>query len=259
MAILWPPVASFLQIFRARMPIRPLLILLLATSLLACRDKDGPRPTSATPAKLSQEEEAAIKAAPGELKALGQVAFRGASSYFCVPHGEGGLQVDFRTGSQEMPAVAVRIDAYHGSGPYPAHLFVTGRSATGALVTSTGEGSLDVQQQDPVEGGAPALVSGAFKGRYGGEAGAGEVEGRFESCNYTPYREGEKQPAGAAEETHERPSDASRLSAHSRAGGRGSRHRAAATGRRGHRARSPHGSGRPRGRGRRGKGVRGAG
>ncbi|HEY3569335.1 MAG TPA: hypothetical protein VGP73_15500 [Thermoanaerobaculia bacterium] len=243
------------------MPIRPHLIFLLAIALLACRDKDGARPAAAgAPAPSSKEEQAAIAAAPGELTSTGQVTFRGASSYFCVPHGQGGLQVDFRTGSQEMPAVAVRIDAYHGSGPYPAHVFVTGRSVTGALVTSTGEASMDVKQQDPpAAAGAAQAVSGTFKGRYDGEAGAGSIEGRFESCNYTSSRGEEKQPAGATEETHERPSDASRLSARPRAGHRGARDRSAATGRRGRRARSPHGSGRPRRRRGRGQGVRGAG
>lgn len=239
------------------MPTR-LALLLLAIFLLACRDKDAARPTASRPP--TQDEEAAIAAAPGELTATGQVGFHGASSFFCVPNGGGGLQVDFRTGSLEMPAVAVRIDAYHGSGPYPAHMFVTGRSATGALVTSTGEGNADVKQQDPIEGGAPAAVSGTFKGRYDGEAGAGEIAGRFESCNYSPARAGTAgQPAGAAEETHERPSDASRLSAHPRAGHGGSRHRSTAAGRRGRRARSPHGSGGPRGGGGHGAGVRGTG
>jgi len=241
------------------MPIRPLPLLLLTIFLVAgCRDKETSRPAAGAPADPSPQEEAAIAASPGELTATGQVTFRGASSYFCVPHAEGGLQIDFRTGSPDMPAVAVRIEDYRGSGPYQARLFVTGRSVTGALVTSTGEGNADVKQQDPIEGGAPAVVSGTFKGRYDGEAGAGEIAGRFESCNYTSSRGGEKQP-GAAEETHERPSDASRLSAHSRAGHSGSRHRSAATGRRGRRARSPHGGGGSRGSGGGGAGVRGAG
>src|SRR5436305_4759936 len=242
------------------MPTRLALLLLLAISLLAaCRDKDGARPAAA-PAPPSEEEDSPITAAPGELTSTGQVTFRGATSYFCVPHGEGGLQVDFRTGSAEMPAVAVRIDAYHGSGPYPAHVFVTGRSATGALVTSTGEAQAQVQQQNPVEEGAPKTVSGTFKGRYEGEAGAGEIAGRFESCSYSSVRGGGSPPvAGAAKEPHERPSDASRLSAHSRAGHSGSRHRSTATGRRGHRARSPPGAGGSRGSGGGGAGVRGAG
>lgn len=239
------------------MPTR-LALLLLAISLLACRDKDGARPAAAAPAPPSHEEEAAIAAAPGELTSTGQVGFRGASSYFCVPHGEGGLQVDFRTGSSEMPAVAVRIEDYRGSGPYQARLFVTGRSPSGGLVTSPGEVRVEVQQQNPIEGGAPATVSGTFHGQYDGEAGKGSIEGRFASCNYTSRGEG-KQPAGAAEETHERPSDTSRLSAHSRAGHGGSRHRSTAAGRRGRRARSPHGGGGPRGGGGHGTGVRGAG
>jgi hypothetical protein len=256
------------------MPIRPLPILLLTIFLVAgCRDKEKSRPAAGAPADPSPQEEAAIAAAPGELTATGQVTFRGASPYFCVPHAEGGLQIDFRTGSPDMPAVAVRIESYRGSGPYQARLFVTGRSSSGGLVTSPGEVRVEVQQQNPVEGGGPATVSGTFHGQYDGEAGKGAIEGRFASCNYSSSRGGssppvagatgaaggpEGQPAGAAEETHERPSDTSRLSARSRAGGRGSRDRSAATGRRGRRARSPHGSGRPRrGRGR-GKGVRGA-
>ncbi|HEY4596329.1 MAG TPA: hypothetical protein VIJ02_08010 [Thermoanaerobaculia bacterium] len=240
------------------MPTRLALLLLAISLLAACRDKDGARPAAAAPAAPNQEEDAAIAASPGELTSTGQVGFRGASSFFCVPHGEGGLQVDFRTGSADMPAVAVRIDAYHGSGPYPAQVFVTGRSPSGGLVTSPGEVRVEVQQQNPIEGGAPATVSGTFHGQYDGEAGKGSIEGRFASCNYTSRGEG-KQPAGAAEETHERPSDASRLSAHPRAGHGGSRHHSTAAGRRGHHTRSPHGSGGPRGGGGRGAGVRGAG
>src|SRR5436309_2366462 len=142
--------------------------------------------------------------------------------------------------------------------PSPQEEAAIAASPGGGLVTSPGEVRVEVQQQNPVAGGAPATVSGTFHGQYDGEAGRGSIEGRFASCNYTSRGEG-KQLAGAAEETHERPSDTSGLSARSRAGGRGSRDRSTATGRRGRRARSPHGSGRPRrGRGR-GKGVRGAG
>jgi hypothetical protein len=256
------------------MPIRPALFLLAISLLAACRDKDGPRPAAQASPDPTPQEEAAIKAAPGALTATGQVAFHGASSFFCVPHAERGLQVDFRTGSQEMPAVAVRIEDYRGDGPYQARLFVTGRSASGGLVTSTGEARAQVQQRSPAEAGAPATVSGTFHGQYEGEAGRGSIDGRFDSCNYSLSRGGssppaagavpaaggtEDQPAGAAEETHERPSDTARIPARTRAGDRGSRDRSAATGRRGRRARRPNGGRRPRSRRGRGAGVRGAG
>lgn len=261
------------------MPTRLALLLLAISLLAACRDKEASsrRFSGAPPAEPSREEQEAIAAAPGALTATGQVAFQGASSYFCVPSSGGGLQVDFRTGSQEMPTVAVRIESYRGSGPYSARLFVTGRSSSGALVTSTGEASVDVKQQDPAAAGAAGVVSGTFQGRYAGAAGRGSIEGRFASCNYSPSRGGssppvagaisatdgtggkEEQPAGAAEETHERPSDTSRVPAHPRAGDRGASERSAATGRRGRRARSAHGGSRSRGRRGRGTGVRGAG
>ncbi len=264
--------ALFLQIFPARMPARRLPFLLVVMLLCAdCRGKQA-QPALADP---TPQQEAAIAAAPGALTATGQVAFQGASSFFCVPHGDGGLQIDFRTGAPGMPAVAVRIESYRGSGPYPARLFVTGRSLTGALVTSTGEANVDVRQQDPAAG-ATTVVSGKFQGRYAGEAGQGSIEGRFDSCSYsstrgeTPPLAGtvpttggsdgtEERPAGTAEETHERPPDTSRLSARSRVGDGRPRHRSAATGRRGRPARSPHGGGRPRGRRSHRPGVRGAG
>jgi hypothetical protein len=256
------------------MPIRPALLLLLAFFLLAaCRAEKAPPPAAETRAA-----DAALAAAPAELTVTGQTAFRGASSYFCVPHGDGGLQVDFRTGNAGMPAVAVRIESYRGSGPYQARLFVTGRSPTGGLVTSVGEASVDVRQQNPIEAGAPAAVSGTFRGRYDGAAGAGSVAGRFAPCNYSPSLGGTSPPvaaaatsamggaggtdeqlAGAAEEKNERPSDASRLPARPRVGHGGARDRPAATGRRGHRARRADGGRRPRGRRGRGKGLRGAG
>jgi hypothetical protein len=113
--------------------------------------------------------------------------------------------------------VAVRIEDFRGSGPHQAHLFVTGRSETGALVTSEGEANVDLRQQGGTEG---AVVSGSFHGTYEGEAGDGSIEGRFGSCNYSAYAGGspplsplaagpadpqqaggEGQPAGASEET----------------------------------------------------------
>jgi len=199
----------------------PFLPLLLVSLLAACRGEEAPtRATSAgePPAALPRHEgDAAAATAGAELKVEGDFSFEGMSPFFCVPHEGNGLQADFRTGNAGMPTVALRIEDYRGSGPYQARLFVTGRSETGALVTSEGEARADLRQ----EGGAGGTsISGSFHGSYGGEAGKGSIEGRFGSCNYSAYaggspplsppvaapadpaREGgEGQPAGASEET----------------------------------------------------------
>jgi hypothetical protein len=199
----------------------PFLFLLLAVLLAACRGEEAPpRATSAgePPAALPRQEgDAAASTAEAELKVDGDLSFAGGSPFFCVPHEGNGLQVDFRTGNPGLPTVAVRIEDYRGSGSYRARLFVTGRSETGALVTSEGEVNADFRQQGEAGG---ALVSGSFHGSYGGEAGKGSIEGRFGSCNYSTYAGGspplspatagvaapsqaggEEQPAGASEET----------------------------------------------------------
>ncbi len=170
-----------------QIPSRPLPIVLLALLLAACRAEEAPpRPAAAEPADASRQEEASGTAAAGAvLKTTGQPAFEGTSSFFCVPHAVGGLQVDFRTGNADLPTVAVRIESYAGSGPYQARLFVTGRSLSGGLVTSMGEADVDVRQRTPAGGEAVALIDGTFHGRYDGEAGKGSIEGRFGSCSYS--------------------------------------------------------------------------
>jgi hypothetical protein len=203
-----------------QIPARPLPIVLLALLLAACRAEETPSPAAAEPRPAdasSQEEAPGTTAAGAVLTATGQPAFQGASAFFCVPHAEGGLQVDFRTGNADLPTVAVRITAYRGSGPYQALLFVTGRSAAGGLVTSAGEASVDVRQQTLAGGAGGALIDGTFRGRYDGEAGKGSIEGRFGSCTYSSFSGGspslaggstaaatdgrDGQPAGASEET----------------------------------------------------------
>jgi hypothetical protein len=204
-----------------QIPARPLPILLLALLLAACRAEETPPPAGAGPrpaADASRREEASETAAAGAvLTTTGQPAFQGASSFFCVSHAEGGLQVDFRTGDADLPTVAVRIASYRGSGPYQALLFVTGRSLAGGLVTSAGEARVDVRQQASPGGGGGALIDGTFRGQYDGEAGKGSIEGRFGSCSYSSYSGGspplaggstaaatsgkDGQPAGASEET----------------------------------------------------------
>lgn len=117
------------------------------------------------------------------LEAVGRQTFVGPTAFRCVLHDEKGLQINFRTGDPELPAVAVRIEEFHGDGPYRARLFVTGRNRTGALVRSLGEAEVQVDQQ--VARGADALLlDGSFKGIYGGDAGKGSVQGRFGDCEY---------------------------------------------------------------------------
>ena len=49
--------------------------------------------------------------------------------------------------------MAVRIEEFQGrQGPYRGRLFVTGRNRTGALVSSTGEVFLELQDGGPAEG-----------------------------------------------------------------------------------------------------------
>lgn len=203
------------------MPLRLLLIALLVPLLGACRSEQEQQQSLdiAQPAAAPGPPEAgAATAAGAELAVNGQPAFQGASPFFCVPHAENGLQVDFRTGNLRLPAVAVRIEDYRGSGPYRARLFVTGRSPAGALVTSAGEANVELRQQSFPDG-ATALVSGSFRGSYEGEAGQGTIQGRFGSCSYSATRnaspplaagaaapsmggrEEQQQPAGASEET----------------------------------------------------------
>jgi len=162
---------------------------------------DGPRPAKIPPQAARPESSGATGATGATLAATGRQSFEGQAAYRCVIHEAEGLQVNFRTGDPELPAVAVRIADLQGSGPYRARLFVTGRSRTGALVTSTGEAHVEVQRRDlPGQpgGSAVALLSGSFEGEYGGQAGKGSVEGRFGTCNYLAYRGGSPSTASPA-------------------------------------------------------------
>jgi hypothetical protein len=179
--------------------LRLLLVSLLA-GLAACGTEDPPRLSDDGPrrAEIPRQEERAGR--PGAmLAAIGRQSFQGPAAFRCVLHDEEGLQVNFRTSDSDLPAVAVRIEDFQGTGPYRARLFVTGRSRTGALVTSTGEANVEVRQRDLPDGSAVALLSGSFEGEYGGQAGKGSVEGRFGTCSYSPaYRAGGPPPASPA-------------------------------------------------------------
>jgi predicted small lipoprotein YifL len=183
------------------------LLLVLLPCLAACGAEGPPRLTvdGPRPAKIAPQEERP-ESSGATLAATGRQSFEGQAAYRCVLHEAEGLQVNFRTSDSEMPAVAVRIEDLQGSGPYRARLFVTGRSRTGALVTSTGEAQVEVKRRDlpgasgGASGSATALLSGSFEGEYGGQAGKGSIEGRFGTCNYLAYRGGSPSsasPAGA--------------------------------------------------------------
>lgn len=132
------------------------------------------------------------------LEAVGRQTFVGPTAFRCVLHEEKGLQINFRTGDPELPAVAVRIEEFHGDGPYRARLFVTGRNRTGALVRSLGEAEVQVDQEVPAAADA-LLLDGSFQGIYGGDAGKGSVQGRFGDCEYLPRVD--ESPSSSAEST----------------------------------------------------------
>jgi hypothetical protein len=134
--------------------------------LVACGNEEPPRLTDSgpRPAEIPRQQERTVRGGGAVLAAIGRQSFEGAAAFRCVLHEERGLQVNFRTRDPELPAVTVRIEDFQGTGPYRARLFVTGRSRTGALVTS--------------------------KGDYTGAAGKGSIEGRFETCSYMARQEG---------------------------------------------------------------------
>ena len=176
-------------------------LLLSLTALAGCGTEEPPRLTDAGPrrAEISHpQREQAVQAGVALLAASGRQAFEGPAAFRCVLHDETGLQVNFRTRNEEMPAVAVRIEDFQGAGPYRARLFVTGRSRTGALVTSTGEANVEVQERAGPEGRLVAFLSGTFEGDYVGQAGKGSIEGRFGTCSYTAARESRAGAAGVA-------------------------------------------------------------
>jgi hypothetical protein len=159
--------------------------------LVACGTEEPPRlaDSGPRPAEIPRQQEQAVRAGGAALAATGRQSFEGPAAFRCVLHEERGLQVNFRTRDPEIPAVAVRIEDFQGTGPYRARLFVTGRSRTGALVTSTGGANVEVQERDLPDGSSFVLLSGSFEGDYTGAAGKGSIEGRFETCSYLARRE----------------------------------------------------------------------
>lgn len=166
----------------------PLLVLLLG----GCGAEEprlsdaGPRPAEIPRKDLQAGANGAV------LATTGRQAFEGRTAFRCVQHEEGGLQVNFRTGDPDVPVVALRIAEFQGSGPYHGDLFVTGRSRTGALITSPGSAEVEVSQRELPDGSAVVLLSGSFQGLYEGYAGKGSVEGKFGGCSYAAAQREEK-------------------------------------------------------------------
>jgi hypothetical protein len=176
----------------ARPAKRAVASLFLLSLLSACGTDTQPRLTDAgpRPAKITSRSTKRLGEKGAVLVATGRHSFEGALPVRCAVHDGAGLQVNLRTGNPDLPAVAVRIDEIHGSGPYRGRLFVTGRSRTGALASSTGEVSLELQDGGPENG--PAVLKGSFDGTYEGGAGKGSVEGRFQGCSLPRRDDGMK-------------------------------------------------------------------
>jgi hypothetical protein len=172
--------------------VAPLCLLLL---LSACGAETQPRLTDAgpRPAKITSRSTVRLGASGAVLVATGRHSFDGALPLRCAVHDGTGLQLNLRTGNPDLPAVAVRIEELHGirpGGPYRGRLFVTGRNRNGALASSTGEVSLQLQDGGPADG--PVVLKGSFDGTYEGGAGKGSVEGRFRGCSLPRRDDGMK-------------------------------------------------------------------
>lgn len=168
---------------------KPHGLLILALLLGGCGAEE-PRLSDAGPRRAEIPRREAKAADNGAvLAATGRHSFEGRTGFRCVLHEDDGLQVNFRTSDPDLPAVALRIEQFQGSGPYRGDLFVTGRSRTGALITSKGEAEVEVKQRELPDGSPVVLLSGSFEGLYGGQAGKGSVEGQFGGCSFALQRE----------------------------------------------------------------------
>lgn len=180
---------------------RPATLLLLGLlTLWGCGAEEPPRLTDAGPPLAGPEPPARWTWKPGDRGALlvakGRQSFEGRIASRCVVHDRTGLQINLRTGDPDLPTLAVRVEELQGKGSYRGKLFVTGRARSGALVGSTGEVNLEVQQTAATAGsGGSVLLGGWFEGHYDGPAGKGSVEGRFGGCPFVPAGR-EPQPAG---------------------------------------------------------------
>ena len=122
-----------------------LLAVCLLLPLAGCGTETQPRLGDAgpRPAEISRDSPQRLGPSGAILVATGRQSFEGTLPVRCAVHDGAGLQINLRTGDSDLPAVAVRIEDFHGSGPYRGRLFVTGRTRTGALAGSTGETSLE--------------------------------------------------------------------------------------------------------------------
>lgn len=100
------------------------------------------------------------------------------------PQGEG-RSFELTLAAAEAPGLAVTLhlpDAGHGS---QAPLLVAAVAPDGTYRESTGTAEISLEDGSLLtRSSATDYLSGRFTGRYAGEAGSGEVEGRFERCYY---------------------------------------------------------------------------
>jgi hypothetical protein len=165
-------------------PAKRAVVSLCLLFALSCGPETQPRLTDAgpRPAKISSRSTERLGASGALLVATGRQSFEGTLPVRCAVHEGTGLQVNLRTGDPDLPAVAVRVDELRDvGGPHRGRLFVTGRSRTGALASSTGQVSLELEDAGPADG--PVVLKGSFDGTYEGMAGKGSVEGRFQGCS----------------------------------------------------------------------------
>jgi len=172
----------------------PSILLLGLLTWWGCGAEEPPHLNASGPPLAGSEPPARWAWQPGDrgavLVAKGRQSYEGRSDSRCVVHDRHGLQLNLRTGDADLPAVVVRIEEFQGKGPYHGKLFVTGRSRSGGLISSTGEVSLEIQQTTATAGTAgPVLLGGWFEGHYDGLAGKGSVEGRFGSPFIPPGEE----------------------------------------------------------------------
>lgn len=167
--------------------IRRSATVLLLMTLWGCGAEEAPRLSDAGPPEAEPPSGRDWK--PNDRGALvvakGRQSFEGRTLSRCVTHDRNGLQINLRTGDQDLPAMVVRVEDFHGEGPYRGKLFLTGRSRTGALVSSTGTVSLEVEQTAGATAANGALLlRGSFEGSYDGPAGKGSVQGKFGGCTF---------------------------------------------------------------------------
>lgn len=98
----------------------------------------------------------------------------------CAVYPNGDLQVSFQ--APPGPQVVLRLPGYRGAGAYSAEARVRANYTGESSRQSRGPAQARLTVEEVARPEAGSLISGSFQGRYGGEAGTGEVAGSFERC-----------------------------------------------------------------------------